>query len=110
MDFEAIIMEGTLILKIKGELDQYNADRYRLRFDMKIVSPEVQKVVIDISELSFMDSSGVGFLVGRFKTAKAFAKRTCSWFATSNYINKLLSTCGIEKLIKKYTTIEEALS
>jgi len=74
MDFEAIIMEGTLILKIKGELDQYNADRYRLRFDMKIVSPEVQKVVIDISELSFMDSSGVGFLVGRFKTAKAFAK------------------------------------
>ncbi|ADL42211.1 anti-sigma-factor antagonist [Caldicellulosiruptor obsidiansis OB47] len=109
MDFEAIIMEGTLILKIKGELDQYNADRYRLRFDMKIVSPEVQKVVIDISELSFMDSSGVGFLVGRFKTAKAFAKELVL-VCNSNYINKLLSTCGIEKLIKKYTTIEEALS
>ncbi|AZT90600.1 anti-sigma factor antagonist [Caldicellulosiruptor changbaiensis] len=109
MDFEAIMMEGTLILKIRGELDQYNADRFRLRFDMKIVSPEVQKVVIDISELTFMDSSGVGFLVGRFKTARAFAKElvlVCS----SSYINRLLSTCGIEKLIKKYTTIDEALS
>lgn len=41
MDFEVIMMEGILILKIKGEFDQYNVDRYRFRFDMKIVSLEV---------------------------------------------------------------------
>jgi len=108
MECDAVIMESTLILRIKGELDQYNADRYRVRFDMRIVSPEIQKVVIDISELSFIDSSGVGFLVGRFKTARAFSKDLVI-VCNSSYINKLLSTCGIEKLIKKYSTIEEAL-
>lgn len=108
MECETIHMDNILILRIKGDLDQYNADRFRVRFDMKIVSPDIQKVVIDISELSFMDSSGIGFLVGRFKTARAFSKELVL-VCNSNYINKLLSTCGIEKLIKKYTTIEEAL-
>ncbi|MEZ0537211.1 anti-sigma factor antagonist [Caldicellulosiruptoraceae bacterium PP1] len=108
MEFESIQNRDILILKLKGELDQFYADKYRVRFDMKIVSPDVKKVVIDISELTFMDSSGIGFLVGRFKTARAFSKElvlVCS----SKYINRMLSTCGIEKLIKKYTNIEEAI-
>jgi len=108
MKCEVVQKDDVMVIKISGELDQYNADKHRIRIDMKIITPDIRKIILDISELSFIDSSGVGFLIGRFKTAKAFCK-DLSLVCSSPYINKILTTCGIERIIKKYKSIEEAL-
>ena len=56
-----------LLLKLTGELDHHNAEKIRKKLDKEIISNGAQTVVFDLSGLTFMDSSGIGVLLGRYK-------------------------------------------
>ena len=68
MQIKSRIVNKTLYILLSGELDEYTAQTARKTLDTLL---ETQKgfiqIVIDLSELSFMDSTGVGVLIGRYK-------------------------------------------
>ena len=68
MQVKSRIVNKTLYVLLIGELDEYTAQQVRKTLDVLI---ETQKgfiqVVFDLSELTFMDSTGVGVLIGRYK-------------------------------------------
>lgn len=68
MQIKSRMVNKTLYILLSGELDEYTAQTVRKNLDILL---ETQKgfvqIVMDLSELTFMDSTGVGVLIGRYK-------------------------------------------
>jgi len=64
------VMNKTLYIGLSGELDEHTSAYTRQTLDKLMEDAQMIRVVIDLSELSFMDSTGVGVLLGRFKRLK----------------------------------------
>ena len=62
---------GVLRIKLCGEMDEYSAPSVRAECDAMIdANPAAKKIVIDLAEVAFMDSTGIGVLIGRYKKMK----------------------------------------
>ena len=58
----------TVEARLTGELDHCSAQRVRRELDRLIEDPGVKRLILDLSGLTFMDSSGIGVLLGRYRT------------------------------------------
>ncbi|MBM7581350.1 stage II sporulation protein AA (anti-sigma F factor antagonist) [Caldicoprobacter guelmensis] len=99
----------TLIIKMEGELDHHTADTVRERLDNMLEDPSIRHVVFDLSQLKFMDSSGIGVFIGRYKVVSQRGG-TVSVAHVTPQINKVLEVSGLYRIIKRYNSIEEALA
>lgn len=70
MQIKNRIYENTLYVILSGELDEHSAYQTRITLDDIFSKPRFCQVIIDLSELDFMDSTGIGVLVGRYKKLK----------------------------------------
>lgn len=92
---------GVLYIKLIGEMDEYSAQSVRQRCDKLIESNlGVNKIVINLSEVAFMDSTGIGFLIGRYKKA---ARSNIPLYVEQPdaAADKILNLSGIYTLIPK---------
>lgn len=70
MQVNAKVYLETLYLQIAGELDEHTAHYARMAMDNQLDSGNFKQVIIDLSQLDFMDSTGIGVLIGRYKKMK----------------------------------------
>lgn len=56
-----------LIMKIEEEIDHHNCEKIKKRADYEIEIHIPKKLVFDLESVTFMDSSGIGMLIGRYK-------------------------------------------
>ena len=61
------IEENSLTIFLPAELDHCNAEQVRKRADMLIEHNHIKYVIFDFANTNFMDSSGIGVLMGRYK-------------------------------------------
>jgi len=61
-----------LTVYLSGEIDHCAAQRLKDELEALIQKSKDKPVVLDFSDVTFMDSSGVGMLIGRYKTKRAF--------------------------------------
>ncbi|MBU6146390.1 MAG: anti-sigma F factor antagonist [Paenibacillaceae bacterium] len=57
----------TLIVRLCGELDHHQADTVRTHMESSLSAPHVRHIVLNCAQLTFMDSSGIGVILGRYK-------------------------------------------
>lgn len=89
----------TLYIGLSGELDECAAATVRGRLD-EIVSADCSKVVFDLAELRFMDSTGIGVLIGRYKKLKARGIPVLLSSPT-RAVDRVLSLTGIYDIMPK---------
>lgn len=70
MQIKHRVYENTLYVVLSGELDEHSAYHARLGLDEIFDIPKFKQIIIDLSELDFMDSTGIGVLIGRYKRMK----------------------------------------
>ena len=70
MKFSRTSQEDTVVVQIEGELDAFSAPELRPLLD-SLAAERVRKVVVDLTELRLIDSSGVGAIVSLFKRVRA---------------------------------------
>lgn len=70
MQVNSRLYQQTLYLTIAGELDEHSANWARINLDEQMSMDNCKQIVIDLSELEFMDSTGIGVLLGRYKKMK----------------------------------------
>ena len=58
-----------LTVHLCGEIDHCAAEGLRNEIEMQIVRQNAKRLILDFSQVTFMDSSGVGMIIGRYKTA-----------------------------------------
>ena len=85
---------------ISGELDESMAKQARETLDAIIDEGKMRKVVFDMSELAFMDSTGIGVILGRFKKLKALGIPLMI-ANPSKVVDKLLNLSGIYQYMPK---------
>ena len=64
------VKKDILILRLKGELDDVSVTDLRMRISNYIDSYKINHLVLNLAELHFLDSSGIGFIIGRYHQLK----------------------------------------
>lgn len=83
-----------------GELDHHSAEDAKAQLDSIIRQFNDINLVLDLKNLSFMDSSGLGVLLGRYKKLKASGNKM--YLRNANrQIEKVFNVSGIYNIIKK---------
>ena len=95
-----------MTLKILGEIDHHSALPLRRATDDMIIEKRPKALVIDLSAVDFMDSSGLGFIMGRY-TLMGKLGGTVILRNPNEKTKKILSLAGIERIIKTERTKEE---
>lgn len=101
MKLEARIADGNLYMVLNGEIDEHSAAEIRRRADELIEThTQAEKAVFDLADVSFMDSTGIGFLIGRYKKLKRFG--IPMYIVNPNpTADKILALSGVYALIPK---------
>lgn len=97
-----------LIMSICGEIDHRYSIRIRNEADKKIVTYPNKDFIIDLSDVTFMDSSGIGVIIGRYKLVTSFGSKV-KIVSSNETLGKILEMSGIEKIIPVYKSLEEAV-
>lgn len=101
--------EDFLIVKLKGELDHHGAKQGRKKIDSLYKDERCKNIVLDVRDLSFMDSSGIGLIMGRYKICRENGGNLCI-VNEGEDVERILKLAGILKIIKVYSSIDEALN
>lgn len=57
----------TVTVRLKGELDHCSAQGIRRELDAILADPSIRRLILDMENMSFMDSSGIGVILGRYR-------------------------------------------
>jgi stage II sporulation protein AA (anti-sigma F factor antagonist) len=64
------VHKNTLYISLVGELDEKTAEYTRIAMEKAMTAFGANQIIIDLANLSFMDSTGIGVLIGRYKKMK----------------------------------------
>lgn len=98
---------NTMTAFLSGEIDHHSAAAIRDAIDTQIQINRPKLLKLDFSEVTFMDSSGVGLIMGRYKNALTFGGRT----EVANmpaFAEKVMRLSGLEKIIRFYKENRDA--
>jgi stage II sporulation protein AA (anti-sigma F factor antagonist) len=101
MEIHADYRNSVLYLQLCGEIDEHNAAAARSRAD-RLADEHAgsEKAVFDLSKVSFMDSTGIGFLIGRYKRFRRYGVPVYLTNPTFS-ADRILQMSGIYTLMPK---------
>ena len=88
-----------LIFKMDEEIDEFVAQKIRRKLDNEIERHMPKEVIFDFNNVAFMDSAGIGLLIGRYKLAKIFGGQV-QVINIATPVKKIFEMSGISKIIK----------
>ena len=89
---------NVLRVQIAGEIDHHSAKPLREELDRHIYAYRPHELVIELSEVAFMDSSGLGLIMGRFALIKKYGG-TLSLLDPSPAVMKMMTLAGMDRMV-----------
>lgn len=96
-DFQVI--DNCLMIKLPEEIDHHRAGFICENADRLLVRDEVCNVVFDFENTRFMDSSGIGIIMGRYRKIACFGGRVYAIHA-DRQIQRILMVSGLNKIVE----------
>lgn len=88
-----------LTLHLIGDIDHHSAKEMREVADINIDTYSPKLLIIDFKDVPFMDTSGIGLVMGRYKLMKSL-RGEVKIINSSPYIKRIMSLAGLNKLAK----------
>jgi len=101
-------VDGTTIVAVGGEIDVYTAPKLRDRIT-GLVADGVYKIVIDMEAVEFLDSTGLGVLVGGLKKVRAH-DGSLELICTQDRLLKIFRITGLAKVFVIHDSADGALA
>ena len=102
------VTDDILIASAFGELDHHSAVAVRDKIDEKMESFSCRHLIFDFEQVTFMDSSGIGVVLGRYN--KVMKKGGRIFLAgCSAFVEKILYMAGIFTVVDRQRTVEDAM-
>ncbi len=109
MEITVTIRKKVLVASLSGELDHHTAKSVKDLVEEVIKNKGVTNLVFDFTNLTFMDSSGIGVVVGRYKLVTSIGGRVAI-VNNSASIDRLLTMSGIKKIITVHDSVSGAIN
>ena len=97
---EIINSGDKLTVLLSGELDHHSFKKIRPTIDAQIEEHTPKLIILDFGGVNFMDSSGIGLILGRKRIAESFGGRVMLQNITG-YVEKLINLAGLSTMIIK---------
>lgn len=109
MEITTEICRGFLVVRISGEFDMHSTDNFKSIIDDYLVQANLKDIVINMTKLTFIDSSGIGALLGRYKKVSGMGGKLvlCS---VAEPVKKILRLSGLLEIINLYEDEAAALA
>ena len=101
-------IDDKLIVNLCGELDHHSSEQVRVKIDDRIDRDNIKKVIMDFDKVTFMDSSGIGVVIGGFKKVQNRNGKVCVVNVNSR-IDRVFTLSGLYTIIKSYKDTDEAI-
>lgn len=107
--------EEIMFVNLSGELDQSTADQVKLRLMTTLAAFDIKHIVFNLKALTFMDSSGIGIILGRYNQVKALGGRVFV-IGMNPTVDKVFHLAGLNQIMtviddekKMMRALEEAI-
>lgn len=109
MQIHFSIQDRNLIVKIEGEIDHHTSVEIREKVDREYRRKRARNIIFDFSNIQFMDSSGIGVLMGRYRNVMILGGNV-ALYGVGDQVDRVLSISGIYKIIRNYDSMDEAMA
>ena len=92
------IAQEIMTAHIIGDIDHHNAKEMRETIDDNVIKSQVKELELDFRDVSFMDSSGIGLVMGRYKLMQSLGGKVAVT-NVSAHIRKVMILAGLDKLV-----------
>lgn len=96
------------IVELKGDIDHYTSEKIKRAIYLN-TGKYARKMIIDLRDVEFMDSSGIGMILGRYREIKERNGEIAITGVKGN-MERIFNMSGLYKIISKYDTIGDALT
>ena len=90
--------DKVLIFKLTEDVDQHTSEKIRRKMDNEIKRYIPRKVIFDFSNISFMDSAGIGMVLGRYKLIKML-DGNLEIINVNRSMKKIFDMSGVSRII-----------
>ena len=108
MKIVTFLKRGVLIVRIEGELDMHVADKFRETIDNALETSGVKYILLNLEAVKFIDSSGLGVILGRYKKINAAGGKVLV-ARIQPQVMQIFELSGLLKIITCYNSEAEAL-
>lgn len=108
LQMEFYMLDSTLVVVLMGEIDHHTCVAIRQAVDRNYQKKRAKNLLFDFEKVTFMDSSGIGMLMGRYRLAAIGGGRT-GLYNVPKDIERILNMSNVCKLMKAYSNKQEAL-
>ena len=106
LTFEPI--NQNLIVRLDGELDHHTAEEMRKEIDKEIDKNNSKNVVFDLASVNFMDSSGIGVVIGRYKKVSKRGGQVAVVNVNSR-VERIFKMSGLFNIVQKFENKNQAI-
>ena len=99
MDNRVWVKDAVMTIRLPEEVDHFVADRLREEAGEILVERNVREVVFDFRKTVFMDSSGIGMIMGRYRQIYMLGGEICAAHANER-VKKILTMSGVTKIME----------
>lgn len=96
-----------LIVRLAGELDHFCAQSVRRELDAMLSDMSIRTLILDFSALNFMDSSGIGVILGRYRLLRDRGGAVAVT-RMNRHISRIFHMSGMDRIIKQLDNQQEA--
>lgn len=106
LTFEPI--NQNLIVRLDGELDHHTAEEMRKEIDKEIDKNNCKNVIFDLASVNFMDSSGIGVVIGRYKKVSKRGGQVAVVNVNSR-VERIFKMSGLFNIVQKFENKNQAI-
>lgn len=108
MDLKFSKRNGTLIVRIVGEIDHHTCEYLRVAVERNFEKIRGKNMIFEMSGVDFMDSSGIGAVIGRYKLAKCMGGGVAV-ACPNERVKQIFHLSAMDKIIPCFPDLEKAI-
>ncbi|HKN38234.1 MAG TPA: STAS domain-containing protein [Acidimicrobiia bacterium] len=109
LELEVAEREGWQVLVVRGEVDVATTPRVRTRL-VAMLSEGRPQVVVDLEQVRFLDSSGLGAIVAALKLARSRGGELRLVCENQRSVRKVLQVTGLERVLERFDSVDAAVA
>lgn len=101
-------VKNCLVVYPEGEIDHHTAEELRQEVDKQFKMSMAKNIIFDFKKITFMDSSGIGMIIGRYKCAHSMGGKLAVT-GVSDDLKKIFTLSGLGRIINLFPSVKDAV-